>query len=370
MNVKPATISRTAEQPNSNNHVLVSIIIPAYNTEKYVHRAIESSIRQTHKNIEVIVIDDGSKDNTLEVARRYAEKDSRVRVFHKENGGVSSARNMGIREAHGEYITFLDSDDWFEDCAVESLLEAQINHPNKFVSGDVYSVSYDEAKNVFRRPVHNHKIESRDTTVEEALAAIHEIRLYFLHSKIYVADTIRKYKLHFRENIHYGEDFVFNFEYLCKIGRMFYLSKPVLNLLSRSDSAMHVPYEQRRIFVNGKFNDFVQVMVENPDNTQEITRLSKIIHTERCIGELWLAFISKADYGKIKQVRKAARMYTREYLSANTVTLKEKLVLICRAYLPVSVSKGITLLILRMRNILHLLNRNEKIQDEEIIPYW
>ncbi|MBR0249711.1 MAG: glycosyltransferase family 2 protein, partial [Synergistaceae bacterium] len=87
-----------SQQPtaNSHNHVLVSIIIPAYNTEKYIHRAIESSLRQTHNNVEVIVVNDGSKDNTLEVAKSYEERDSRVRVYHKENGGVSSARNMGI----------------------------------------------------------------------------------------------------------------------------------------------------------------------------------------------------------------------------------------------------------------------------------
>ena len=353
-----------------NDDVLVSIIIPAYNTEKYIHRAIESSLRQTHKNIELIVIDDGSKDNTLEAAKSYAEKDSRVRVYHKENGGVSSARNMGIREAHGKYITFLDSDDWLEDCAVEVLLEAQINNPDKFVSADLYFVSYDESENVFRRQIYDRKEEARDMTIEQTLAVINDIKFMLLHAKMYVTEAIRKYNIHFKENVHYGEDLLFNFEYICKIRKVFYLSKPVLNFLSRSDSAMHVSYEQRRIFIDGKLNDFLQTMVEYPDNTPEMTRLMKVHHTRRWVYELYIAFRREGNYGgikeKINQVREAARMYTREYLKADTVSLRDKLIFIIRAYLPASFSKIVDVLFPFIQN---LLGRNKKL-DEEIIPYW
>lgn len=170
----------------NKNNVLVSIIIPAYNTGEYIHRAIESSLRQTHNNVEIIVVDDGSEDDTLEVARSYAERDSRVRVFHKENGGVSSARNRGICESHGEYITFLDSDDWFEDSAVEYLLDAQMNHPNKFIAAGLYNVRYDSSENVFRKMIYSSKNKSIDLTIEETLAAISNIKFYFMLSKMYI----------------------------------------------------------------------------------------------------------------------------------------------------------------------------------------
>lgn len=351
----------------SDNTVLVSIIIPAYNTGEYIHRAIESSLRQTHENVEVIVVDDGSKDNTLEVAQSYAERDSRMRVFHKENGGVSSARNMGIREARGEYITFLDSDDWLEDFAVEVLLDAQIKHPNKFISADLYSVRYDASEHVFRRSVQTKTKESIDLTIEETLAVISNIQFYFLHSKMFNTNAIRKHKLHFHDDIHYGEDLLFNFEYLCKTEGLFYTCKPVLNILSRSDSAMNVPYDQRRIFVDGKLNDYLQIMVENPENTSEITILMKIHHTRRMVYELRVAFERHADIEKIKQVRKAARMYTREYLKADTVTLARKFYLLIAAYLPVTLSKLILISVIYVDTLIKTMKTTKK---EEAIPYW
>lgn len=95
----------------------ISVIVPVYNTEKYLHRCIDSILAQTFSDFELLLIDDGSKDNSGTICDEYAAKDSRVRVFHKENGGVSSARNMGLDNARGEWVTFVDSDDWVElDC--------------------------------------------------------------------------------------------------------------------------------------------------------------------------------------------------------------------------------------------------------------
>lgn len=89
----------------------VSVIVPVYKAEKYLHRCVDSILAQTFTDFEVLLIDDGSPDRSGEICDEYAKKDSRVRVFHKENGGVSSARNVGLKEAKGEWITFSDSDD-------------------------------------------------------------------------------------------------------------------------------------------------------------------------------------------------------------------------------------------------------------------
>lgn len=95
----------------------ISVIVPVYNSEKYLHRCIDSILAQTFTDFEVLLIDDGSTDSSGEICDEYAHKDSRVRVFHKENGGVSSARNLGLDNAKGEWISFVDSDDWLvEDC--------------------------------------------------------------------------------------------------------------------------------------------------------------------------------------------------------------------------------------------------------------
>ena len=92
----------------------ISVIIPVYNTEMYLRRCIDSVLAQTYQDFELLLIDDGSKDSSGAICDEYAAKDARVRVFHKENGGVSSARNLGLDNARGEWVTFVDSDDYIE----------------------------------------------------------------------------------------------------------------------------------------------------------------------------------------------------------------------------------------------------------------
>ena len=92
----------------------ISVIVPVYNTEKYLDRCIQSILAQTYTDFELLLVDDGSTDSSGAICDKYAEQDSRVRVFHKENGGVSSARNQGLDNAKGEWITFVDSDDWVD----------------------------------------------------------------------------------------------------------------------------------------------------------------------------------------------------------------------------------------------------------------
>lgn len=94
------------------NSPKVSIIVPVYNVEKYLHRCVDSILLQTFTDFELLLIDDGSTDKSVDICDKYALKDSRIRVFHKKNGGVSSARNLGIKKSSGVYILFVDSDDY------------------------------------------------------------------------------------------------------------------------------------------------------------------------------------------------------------------------------------------------------------------
>ena len=102
----------------------ISVIVPVYKVEPYLRRCVDSILAQTHKNLEVILVDDGSPDGCPAICDEYAAKDSRVKVIHKENGGVSSARNAGLDTATGDYIGFVDSDDWIEPDMYEDLLGA------------------------------------------------------------------------------------------------------------------------------------------------------------------------------------------------------------------------------------------------------
>lgn len=106
---------------------LISVIVPVYNVEKYLKKCIDSIINQTYRNLEIILVDDGSPDNAGKICDEYALKDHRIRVIHKENGGLSDARNAGIDVVHGEYLSFVDSDDYLDEHMMEKLLAALIS---------------------------------------------------------------------------------------------------------------------------------------------------------------------------------------------------------------------------------------------------
>ena len=104
----------------------VSIVVPVYNVEKYLKRCVDSLIEQSYHNLEILLVDDGSKDNSLSLCKEYELKDSRIKVFHKQNEGLGLTRNYGIERATGEYITFLDSDDYLTIDAVEAMLRKAV----------------------------------------------------------------------------------------------------------------------------------------------------------------------------------------------------------------------------------------------------
>lgn len=106
-----------------NNNPLISIVVPVYKVEDYLSRCVDSLLHQTYENLEIILVDDGSPDNCGAMCDAYASRDSRIRVIHKENGGLSSARNAGIDVARGEYLGFVDSDDWVDIHTYEWLME-------------------------------------------------------------------------------------------------------------------------------------------------------------------------------------------------------------------------------------------------------
>lgn len=104
----------------------ISIIVPVYNAEKYLHRCIDSILAQTYTDFELLLINDGSKDNSGFICDEYKDKDTRIRVFHKENGGVSSARNLGLDNAKGEWISWVDSDDYIDSTMLDKLYKSAV----------------------------------------------------------------------------------------------------------------------------------------------------------------------------------------------------------------------------------------------------
>ncbi len=138
---------------------LVSVIVPVYNTEKYLRRCIDSILAQTFTDFELLLINDGSKDNSGAICDEYAKKDSRIRVFHKENGGVSTARNLGLNDAKGDYIIFLDADDyWYNSTFLQELYDKAIEYNLDIIRGGYKAVD-ESGEDLFERPYSKERLE-------------------------------------------------------------------------------------------------------------------------------------------------------------------------------------------------------------------
>ena len=112
---------------------LISVIVPIYNVENYLRQCLDSILEQTFHNLEILLVNDGSTDDSGQICQEYLKKDSRIRYFEKENGGLSDARNYGIERAQGEYLTFIDSDDWVTSTYIEELY-IKLQHYNADIS--------------------------------------------------------------------------------------------------------------------------------------------------------------------------------------------------------------------------------------------
>lgn len=116
------TSSKSSQQTTTNPDLLITVIIPVYNVERYLRPCVDSILGQTHKSLEIYLIDDGSSDNCPQICDEYASGDSRIKVIHQDNAGVSAARNVGIESASGQYIAFVDADDWVDSDYLSKLL--------------------------------------------------------------------------------------------------------------------------------------------------------------------------------------------------------------------------------------------------------
>lgn len=190
----------------------LSIVIPVYNREKRIEKCLDSIRKQTFTDYEVILVDDGSVDSSYAVCTRYAEKDRRFKVIQKENGGVSSARNAGIRASRGQYLAFMDSDDIIPQYYYEVLCQTYKRYEEKayVLSGIRKITQFDEdfkegEKNFFRE---------RKVPMKDMLKVFQEQLLNPPWNKVYDRQLLMEKQIFFDESIHIGEDLLFNLCYL------------------------------------------------------------------------------------------------------------------------------------------------------------
>lgn len=187
-----------------NEELKCSIILPVYNVEQYLCECLETVSRQTHKNIEIILIDDGSTDHSGSIIDEFAKKDKRTKVIHKQNGGVSSARNIGIDIATGDYICFADSDDILEDDYVDYLLNLCLkNHAEIALTTQMFTTFY-------TTPQTSHDLPKLCTGEEAAVRILYYQIPIGCYCKMFRRDFIENHHIRFSPEIYIGEGFNFN----------------------------------------------------------------------------------------------------------------------------------------------------------------
>jgi glycosyltransferase involved in cell wall biosynthesis len=214
---------------------LISIIIPCYNTERYIGKCLNSVVKQTYKSIEVIVVDDGSSDDSASIVEQYCKNDLRFRLIKQRNGGASSARNTGLCKSKGKYITFLDSDDTLHNEAIERLYKSVNNSKSDIVVPCVFNEVYDGNKVITMKLFSPDDKENIDPISFVINKMIYCSVAWRCSSVLYKNSIIKKYNLNF--DVGYtAEDFLFNLKYFRYVKSMETLSFPTLNVTKRIGS--------------------------------------------------------------------------------------------------------------------------------------
>ncbi|WP_338449829.1 glycosyltransferase [Niallia oryzisoli] len=224
-------------------NTLISVVVPIYNVEKWLSKCLEMIINQKFNNIEIILVNDGSTDNCGAISEQYAQKDKRIKVIHKENGGLSSARNAGIEMATGKYIVFIDPDDQITENYFKSLFAiAEENSCDAVVSG--YKTV--PTNNIITPGYHLNKVmEGKDFVLSSP--SIHSNNdLCFVWRYIYRLSIIKNKNIRFDEHVFIGEDVIFNLEFLLESQRVYATSDCLyFYTVNNPDSLMRVSYKPK-----------------------------------------------------------------------------------------------------------------------------
>ena len=232
--------------------ILVSIVVPVFNSEKYLETCINSLIHQTYKNIEIILVDDGSTDGSGVCCDQIAFQDKRVKVIHKENGGICSARNAGLLAATGDYLMFCDNDDDYSLNAVEKALYYIEKYNVDFLKYCVDYRSVNEDGNVLVQQIQGYPDTIKYLVKEQLLDNYIKIRdskaLTYIWNGIYRMSLITNNNIRFDEKYKYGgEDFDFNYKCLINSKSIGFYNEPLYIHYKRGDHSTAAKYDRNQI---------------------------------------------------------------------------------------------------------------------------
>ncbi len=247
------------EGNNNQESILVSVIVPIYNTEKYLPRCIESICKQTYKNIEIILVNDGSEDKSLEIAKEFAKKDNRIIVLNQKNSGPVIARKNGIRRASGDYVIIEDSDDWLESDLVKKCVEVTKTEENV----DIVKFGYICEPSKKEKNILNERLVTERVVVGERIDQIIKLLIYSVECNSVWNEMVKRQLYDFDDKIfdnavRQGDDLQINLHIFLKAKKIVFLEDNLYHYVDNPDGATNnisakriISNIRESIFING-----------------------------------------------------------------------------------------------------------------------
>lgn len=286
---------------------LVSVVVPVYKAQEYLQRCLESIVNQTYKNLEIILVDDGSPDLCPQMCDSWALNDSRIKVVHKENAGAGEARNTGLDVVSGEYVLFVDSDDYIDRKTVEMCVEAAESKKAQAVLFSVCNVHSDASK----KPavvMQSEKLFDGAELTEDLLPSLFVHTLGYgvsVWGKLFCTDIIKKNNLRFlSEREYYSEDALFVLEYFSKIQSAYALNQHLYYYFENNNSLSRMYKEDRENRIDNYLLKSIEISQANHLPKKVISYIAARYHG--CVmSKLKQIFISDASVKKKTQLLRA-----------------------------------------------------------------
>ncbi len=298
-----------------NTAPLISVIIPVYNPGKYLYHCLDSMIHQTYRNLEIILVNDGSTDDSLNVCRSYAEKDSRIQVLTQENAGVSVARNRGIEIATGDWYSFIDSDDYLEENTYEFLLDTAQKEKADVVCFEYFTTFPSrEIQHTFRDKS-RYGLKTRAQAVKEQTTGVP-----FACTKLFSKKVIGS--LRFQVGLARGEDGEFARLAIHNADTVYYADQPLLHYVQSDESAVRGVFRISQLSIldnEPKTDRFYR------ENYPELLPYHLRQHLHLCVSLYCDMYADKKNYSQ--EQKRAYRCFcnARKEVPASFLTSKEKI---------------------------------------------
>lgn len=291
---------------------LVSIIVPVYNVEKYLEKCLDSLIDQTYRNLQIILVDDGSRDSSGTICDRYAAQDNRIQVIHKKQSGVSAARNTGLEAVKGSYICFADSDDWSDEKMIETMYENMVEEKAQ-ISIIGYDMVWEDGRCQKKSDENAYYVWNQ----REAIAQWMTQKIFkgFMWDKMFAREIFSG--IRFLEDRSYMEDVAIGLDLFARAEKVVYSGKIGYHYLQRQGSATNSGFQERELLGITEAEKMIRFSEEH-QGIYDKEAYSRLLINVYTILERIVLTGSKKDKERIPELKKVLREH-REYLKGGVV---------------------------------------------------